>query len=579
VNRLSPVLVAVAATASLGIGQAQDTFRSATDLVVVQAVVFSEDGRAVTDLSAADFRLLEDGEVRPLPVVIPPSPGPLEVALAIDASGSMSLWPVQEAVHMLLDALDPASCVVLLPFNREVQSTVRGHPGDPALRQAIDALEFKGEEAIYDALVAAFGLLRSGMPVGGASMAGATPLGYRMPVDGAAPTVVSPVGTCRLPEPTGSDTENRPRRAVVAITDGQDHESALRPEDALMAAWGSKIPIYTLVVLEAPLYGPSGLVRRMRLEPVRALEDLATHTGGGVIRVRMERRRDLRPFWAGLRRLGASLSGHYVLGYTPRREGLARPIVERREIEIRVSRAGYEVFTPQEVVLGKARSDAAAAEAAARGFFLLENAPPEKALLEFDKAVAMGPDLGVGHYGRALALAGLGDHAEALVALVTAAELAEAAWRHALRAHWDGAPLVDLIAQLQLRSPRDLSALQPPSAPAIRVFATGRLGAMASVVIPPVLSALVAAIENSAELTLATTATRRPMTLEFDVTKVETHGAGATIEGWLVLRGVRGEILRPVKVRVRDTGSVDEVLHLASDYVARVEAAVSGRER
>lgn len=85
---------------------------------------------------------------------------PLNLALAIDVSGSMEGEPMQyvrEGLHRMLDSLDPQDRVSIIAFSDQAQTrALRLEGDDPSLAAAIDGLQAGGATNIYDGLRSAF---------------------------------------------------------------------------------------------------------------------------------------------------------------------------------------------------------------------------------------------------------------------------------------------------------------------------------------------------------------------------------------------------------------------------------------
>ena len=71
--------------------EAQQTFRSAIDVVSIQATVRDSRGRMVHGLTAADFEVLDNGQRRPIIELRSDQESPLSVAILVDMSGSMRM--------------------------------------------------------------------------------------------------------------------------------------------------------------------------------------------------------------------------------------------------------------------------------------------------------------------------------------------------------------------------------------------------------------------------------------------------------------------------------------------------------
>src|SRR5262245_16662269 len=65
------------------------TFRSAVDLVTIQASVRDKRGRPLVGLTTADFEVRDNGQVRPVLSLRSDLQSPISVAILVDMSGSM----------------------------------------------------------------------------------------------------------------------------------------------------------------------------------------------------------------------------------------------------------------------------------------------------------------------------------------------------------------------------------------------------------------------------------------------------------------------------------------------------------
>ncbi len=64
-------------------------YRAGVELVVLNVAVLDKDGEPVTDLGARDFRMLQDGRPQEITLFARSEDTPLDVALVLDASGSI----------------------------------------------------------------------------------------------------------------------------------------------------------------------------------------------------------------------------------------------------------------------------------------------------------------------------------------------------------------------------------------------------------------------------------------------------------------------------------------------------------
>lgn len=597
---MSTVVLALP-TAAVALAQERPTFRSHADLVVVQAVVFAKDGGPVVDLKAQDFHVFENGEERPISVFLGPESGPLEVALLVDASGSMNRWPTREATMAFLDDLHPGSCVLLLPFNDHVLSGLWAHPGDPRLRERVAKMALAGGTSLYDALEFGFRLVRAGANAGRRGDAGPPAPGLAELLRFRAPSVEPPPetfteGSCSVRrQPWGPPVPRvEVRRAIVAVTDGEDTSSRNTIDDVLVSAWGSNVPVFAFAATRRPRSGDRNTIGEpLRIGHLKALRRLTEHTGGLVFRETYGvLSHDI--FWDGFARVGAALRGHYVLGYIPTDAG-SDVLVDRRDLEVKVDRRDVDVLAPDDLVRGRGASEGAALEQALRGFQALTAGRSEEALALFDTAEALGQDLGLAHYGRGLSLARMEEHERALAAFDRARQLApwlpdldaraaesllalgryDAAWERVLAAYARRSEVMPLIEQLQRVAPRqiDLDAVRP-EAPRIALDVRGHGPMLGAFAVPPLLSALATDLNETDGLILIGDAASADLVLVLDVTGASQHGPRVELQAWIVLQRTDGQELFEHKYKLRDAGSPQDVQALVADVLARIRGAV-----
>ncbi len=135
-----------------------------TESVTVEVVqvntVVTDGARFVKGLTRDQFRILDDGQPRPI-TGFQPIGTALELVVAIDVSGSMAgaLPDVKAAVRTFLAALGPKDQVTLVAFNDNLFTLVR-RESDPAARaRAVDRLSAWGGTALYDVVVRSLEIL------------------------------------------------------------------------------------------------------------------------------------------------------------------------------------------------------------------------------------------------------------------------------------------------------------------------------------------------------------------------------------------------------------------------------------
>ena len=260
----------------------QATFSVAVDSVRLDVLV-TDRGRAVRQLDAADFEVL-DNKVAQQVDVVTFERIPLRVTLAFDMSLSVTgerLEHLRSAGNAVLDGLRPEDRAQLLTFSHAV---VRRQPSTadvPLLRAALNEVQPEGDTALYDGAFAA------------------TTLGE------------------------SSDGRN----LVLLFSDGVDTASWLTADRALTSARRANVVVYSAVVRGAP--------------SLTFLRDLGRQTGGDVIEV--ESTRDLR---GRFQTILDEFRQRYLISYTPRgveRRGWHDVVVrvKGRSVDVR-TRPGYQ---------------------------------------------------------------------------------------------------------------------------------------------------------------------------------------------------------------------------------------------
>ena len=218
------------------------TFKSGVDLVRITAVVQDRRGRPVLGLLPSDFELNAGGE--PVQIVEFGSEATgVSVALLIDDSGSMSLAGRREAAqevatHIVSWLQAGSDEVTLLGFDKHLR-TVQPFTTQPsAVVSRLGELRPYGLTSLYDAIAEA-----------------------------ARPLV----------------TRNRPRRAVVVITDGVDTASVMSAPEVSRVASEIDVPVYVVAIrVGVDRIGgmPDVVSPEAAASSQASLDDLARWTGG-----------------------------------------------------------------------------------------------------------------------------------------------------------------------------------------------------------------------------------------------------------------------------------------------------------
>lgn len=261
-------------------------FRARTEMVEVYATVTDEQGRLVTDLTADDFEVREDGRPQSI-VTFTAGDVPVAIALAFDRSWSMQGAPLdaaRTAARVLLNELGDEDRVTLISVSSQVDVLVPLTNDRQAVDRAVQGLDPWGSTALHDAVVAALDAIE--------------------PAPG--------------------------RRALVLVSDGLERDSRLRAEEVYARVRASDVMVY-----------PVALARRS--PPL--FEQLAALSGGRTSATR--RPTDLSRIF---RRFASELRHQYLLGYQPdgaARPGYRQLEVRvtRPGLQVR-ARAGYTVPAP-----------------------------------------------------------------------------------------------------------------------------------------------------------------------------------------------------------------------------------------
>ena len=195
-------LTAGAWLASADAGRAQ--FGTRVTLVEVYATVVDEGRRPVTTLRREDFRVLDNGQARPIGVFAA-GDFPLSVAVAVDRSWSMAgarLDQARRAALQFLGELREADEAMLIGVSSEVETLAPLSTDRQAQRDALLALAPWGATRLNDAVLEALGRVEAA----------------------------------------------HGRRALVVLSDGQDRESRASDPDVLDRVRHGDVLVYPVVV-------------------------------------------------------------------------------------------------------------------------------------------------------------------------------------------------------------------------------------------------------------------------------------------------------------------------------------------
>jgi VWFA-related protein len=267
------LITAIAAAAAASPAAQTPVFRTSVEGVTVSVSV-RRDRQPVTGLTAADFRLLDNGVAQTIQSVSVETL-PIDVTLLLDLSSSVEgarLERLKYSVRETTALMRPADRLRLISVQHVLREVFGFQPGGTPTR--VDALTARGGTALYDGLAAA--LMRA------------------------------------------VDPDRRP--LVITYTDGQDTISALTP------AATTEIAGYSDAVINVVVPAVRGDARAPAAG-LNALTVLAARTGGQVFLIDTS-----APITASFVRAIEDFRTSYVLRYVP--AGVARPGWHELTVEV-----------------------------------------------------------------------------------------------------------------------------------------------------------------------------------------------------------------------------------------------------
>ena len=275
----------MALSSSLSILSAQQpVFRSSAERVTVAVVVRDRDGRPIRNLSAADFEVTDDGDVRKI-LDFRNDLSPVSVGLLFDSSGSMSiggkLKRASEVGHLLLSSMNEGSDEAALFVFDKVVRTVQPFTNEfDRVRSSFASVHPWGSTSLYDAIAQ-----------------------------------------------TAQALSKRPgRRAIMVLTDGVDTSSQLTPQEVSGIASAIDMPVY-VVAVETSLTEDGELTNLARWSGGR-LYGVSNTADGSVV----------------ARQIVNELRHQYLIAFEPRSSvGWHRIDVRSRQRATLQARSGYWV--------------------------------------------------------------------------------------------------------------------------------------------------------------------------------------------------------------------------------------------
>ncbi|HXG86907.1 MAG TPA: VWA domain-containing protein [Vicinamibacterales bacterium] len=281
-------------------GSAQTTFRAGVDLVTFGVTVVDRKGNLVTDLTATDFEVLEDGQPQAITYftrgLAEGETGPTHLGLMLDTSASMDadLKLARSAAVKFLNLLPEAEDITLVDFDTEVRVTRYPQRDFARLVERIRMRKAEGWTALYDAL---------GVYLDGA--------------DG-----------------------RSGRTVLVMYTDGADSRSRLSFTEVMNMLRASPVTVYAVGLVEHA--GSARNESRMRMQ------QMVEATGGQVFFPSQ-----LKDLDASYQKVLAEIKAQYQLGYAssnPAQDGKWRKVeikIKRPDVKLRTRKGYFATYKPR----------------------------------------------------------------------------------------------------------------------------------------------------------------------------------------------------------------------------------------
>ena len=275
------LLTAIIAVGAAALAAQTPTFRTGIDLATFGVTVVDKKGEYLSDLSAEDFEIIEDGQKQALKYFARGADienGPeMHVGLLFDTSASMTddIKLSRSAAIKFLNTLSDAKDMTLVDFDTEVRVAKYGQRDFPRLVERIRGRTPDGETAMYDAM---------GVYLDGAS-------------------------------------DDEGRKILVLYTDGGDTHSTISFGDLMTLIRASDVTVYSVGFLEHS---------RGRIEERAHLQQIAEATGGQAFFPT-----SMKDIEASYDKVVAQIRAQYSLAYT---SSNTKQDGAWRKVEIRVTR-------------------------------------------------------------------------------------------------------------------------------------------------------------------------------------------------------------------------------------------------
>ncbi len=267
----------------LGAGEVEEVD---VNLVGLHVVATGSDGQPVADLAPADFQVRFEGKPQPTQSFAYANDVTLVLGVVIDTSGSMQLVMQdtrRAAAKFLGSTVLPQDRAFLVDFDLQPRLLHPTTSDLPALLMDLHRLQAEGATALYDAIV--FSMLQFERQGG--------------------------------------------RKALVILSDGDDHESRFGPKYCVELARTTGVPVYII--------GLGALDTLRRTYSKKDLRRVTSETGGRLYFV--DSLDELDDAYA---QINAELRSQYTLSFYAEEDLDAE---ERREVSVEISRPGVTART------------------------------------------------------------------------------------------------------------------------------------------------------------------------------------------------------------------------------------------
>ncbi|MGH9872119.1 MAG: VWA domain-containing protein [Pyrinomonadaceae bacterium] len=223
----------------------EDIIKVNTELVTLNVRVIDRNNRPIDNLRQSDFDVFEDGERQPIES-FSREEVPISYGLAVDTSGSLrsQLQAVIDAGKTIINSNKPGDETFLARFisSDKIETVQDFTASNDSLTDGLDDLYIEGgQTAIVDAVY---------------------------------------VTAEHVAEYKKGDTNDRRRRALIVITDGEDRSSVYTQEKLFARLREEDVQIYVIGFVRE-LDKEGGLIRKSpRERAVNLINKLATETGG-----------------------------------------------------------------------------------------------------------------------------------------------------------------------------------------------------------------------------------------------------------------------------------------------------------